>query len=59
MLILGRKTGESICIGNDVTVTVVESKSGHVKLGVTAPEQIRVDRKEIKELRDAGVRQHQ
>lgn len=59
MLVLGRKIGESVCIGNDVTVTVVESRSGHVKLGVTAPKQIRVDRKEIKELRDAGVRQHQ
>ena len=37
MLVVTRKLGESIVIGNGITVTVVEVKGGRVRLGVSAP----------------------
>lgn len=47
MLILSRRGGESLIIGNDIIVTVLGSKSGQVRLGVTAPLDIGVFREEI------------
>lgn len=47
MLILTRKTGESIVIGDDVVVTVVESSRDLVRLGVDAPRHISVHRQEV------------
>ncbi len=47
MLILTRKTGESIVIGDDVVVTVVESSRDLVRLGVDAPRSISVHRQEV------------
>ncbi len=47
MLILTRKTGESIVIGDDVVVTVVESSRDQVRLGVDAPRSISVHRQEV------------
>jgi carbon storage regulator len=47
MLILTRKVGETICIGNDITVTVLGVQQGQVRIGVTAPKQVAVDREEI------------
>ncbi len=55
MLILSRKKDEQIVIGDDITVTVVEIRGNKVRLGITAPEEVRVDRMEIHELRKAGV----
>lgn len=49
MLILTRKLNESIIIGDDVVVTIVEIEKGHVRLGVKAPKDIPVHRKEIYE----------
>ena len=49
MLVLTRKPGESIVIGNEVTVTVVELRNGQVRLGIEAPRSIEVHRKEVYE----------
>jgi carbon storage regulator len=55
MLVLTRRIGESIVIGNEVRVTVVSVKGDKVRLGVTAPEDVRVDRQEIHERRGNQV----
>lgn len=47
MLILTRRTGEVIRIGADIEVTVLEVKGYQVRIGVTAPRHIVVDREEI------------
>jgi len=47
MLVLTRKVDESIMIGDDTEVTVVEIKGDSVKLGISAPRKITVHRKEI------------
>jgi carbon storage regulator len=47
MLVLTRKPNESIMIGDDVEVSVVEVKGDQVKLGISAPKSITVHRKEI------------
>ncbi|NNE44953.1 MAG: carbon storage regulator CsrA, partial [Gemmatimonadetes bacterium] len=49
MLVLTRKTGEWISIGDDVTVRVLSVKGDHVQLGVEAPRSIAVHRGEIRE----------
>ena len=47
MLILTRKLNESIIIGDNIVVTVVEIDKGHVRLGFQAPKDVGVHRKEI------------
>ncbi len=47
MLILTRRTGETIVIGDDVTVTVLGVKGTQVRLGVNAPKETSVHREEI------------
>lgn len=47
MLILTRKIGESINIGNDVTVTVVGVQDNNVRVGIDAPKKVPVHRSEI------------
>ena len=49
MLVLSRKPGESITIGNGVTVTVLAVHGDRVKIGVTAPVEVPVHRQEIHE----------
>ena len=49
MLTLSRKLGERICIGKDVEIEVVRITSGKVYLGIVAPREIQVDRKEWRE----------
>ena len=49
MLILTRKQGESVAIGDDIQVTVVEIQGKQIKLGVKAPREISVHRQEIYE----------
>lgn len=47
MLILTRRVGETITIGNDITVTVLGVKGNQVRLGVGAPRDVAVHREEI------------
>ena len=47
MLVLSRKQNEKICIGENITVVVVEIRGDKVRLGVTAPEEVPVHREEI------------
>jgi carbon storage regulator len=49
MLLLTRKLGENIRIGDDVKITIVEVKGNHVKLGIDAPPNVKVHREEIYE----------
>jgi carbon storage regulator len=59
MLVLARKLNESIIIGDNVLITIVEIRENLVRLGVEAPREIRVDRLEVRaqvdrELADGG-----
>ena len=47
MLILTRRIGETVTIGEDVTVTVLGVKGTQVRIGVNAPRQVAVHREEI------------
>jgi carbon storage regulator len=47
MLVLTRKLGENIRIGDSVKITVLEVRSGQVKLGIEAPPEVKVHREEI------------
>jgi len=49
MLVLARRLNESIIIGDDVEVVVIDIKGDQVKLGIRAPKRISVHRKEIYE----------
>jgi carbon storage regulator len=49
MLILTRRVGESVMIGNEVTITVLGVKGNQVRVGITAPKSIPVHREEIYE----------
>ena len=47
MLILTRKSGESLMIGEDISVTVLGVKGNQVRIGINAPKDITVHREEI------------
>ena len=49
MLVITRKVGEQIRIGDDVTLTVVKIGSGGVRLGIDAPEELGIARSELAE----------
>ena len=57
MLILTRKLGERINIGDDITITLLEIKGTQVKLGIKAPKNIGIHRQEIYErIREENLR---
>lgn len=47
MLVLSRKTGESICIGENIRITVVELQHGKVRIGIESPPEVHVVRTEL------------
>jgi carbon storage regulator len=49
MLILTRRTGETVMIGNEVTLTVLGVKGNQVRIGINAPKNVPVHREEIYE----------
>ena len=52
MLVLSRKPGEQIRIGNNITLTVVSIKGNQVRLGIQAPDDVRILRQELAEWAD-------
>jgi carbon storage regulator len=49
MLILARRTGETINVGDSIRITVLDVRDGQVRLGIIAPLAVAVDREEIYE----------
>ena len=47
MLILSRKLNESIIIGDDIELSIVDIKGDQVKIGINAPKKVKVFRKEV------------
>lgn len=47
MLVLSRKTSETICIGDDIVITVIEVRGNKCRIGITAPDNVRIIRPEI------------
>ncbi len=57
MLILTRRVGESVMIGDDITLTVVEVRGDAIRLGIDAPRNVDVHREEVyRELKAANQR---
>jgi len=50
MLILTRKSGETITIGENIEVKVLSIKGGQVRIGIDAPREVNVNREEIIEI---------
>ena len=48
MLVLTRRIGETLHIGDDITVTVLDVKGTQVRVGVVAPKDVRADREEVR-----------
>jgi carbon storage regulator len=57
MLILSRRADESINIGDDIKVTVLEIRGSQVRIGISAPKHIQVDREDITERKRIEHRQ--
>lgn len=55
MLIITRKTGEGIHIGEDVVISVVEAGKDKVRLGISAPKDVKIIRTEVYESRGFNV----
>lgn len=59
MLILTRRSGETIHLGDDITVTVLGMKGNQVRIGISAPKDVEVHREEIYKLvQEEKVRAH-
>ena len=57
MLVLTRKLGEKIQIGDDINIVIMEVKGKQVKLGIEAPSNIKVHRQEIyQKIQDENIR---
>jgi len=55
MLVLTRRAGESVMIGDDVVITVLEARGDVIRLGIQAPRDVQVHREEVyRELQEAN-----
>jgi carbon storage regulator len=54
MLVLSRKVGEKILIGDNISVTIVRVAQGTVRVGVDAPQELPIVREEIKDQQQAA-----
>jgi carbon storage regulator len=54
MLVLSRKAGESIKIGDDITIKVIEIRHDQVRIGIEAPKDISILRSELKDQSPPG-----
>ena len=55
MLRLRRKKDEQILIGDDIVITVCETRSDVVQIGIDAPRDVRVDRKEVRDRQERNA----
>ena len=56
MLVLSRRESESICIGHNVVVTVVQIRRNSVRLSIDAPPEVPVHREELRDRIEAAIR---
>jgi carbon storage regulator len=57
MLVLTRKTDQSIMIGNDIEITILEVRGEQVRVGIRAPRSVQIHRKEVfEQIREANIR---
>ena len=49
MLVLSRKPGEQILVGSEIVITILSSSRGRTKIGVDAPDEVRIRRGEVVE----------
>ncbi|WP_328518404.1 carbon storage regulator CsrA [Actinoplanes oblitus] len=55
MLVLTRRAGESVMIGDDIVITVLEARGDVIRLGIQAPRDVHVHREEVyRELQEAN-----
>ncbi|MCG3771694.1 MAG: Carbon storage regulator [Nitrosomonadaceae bacterium] len=54
MLVLSREVNEEILIGENISIMVVEIRGDKVRLGIKAPQEVSVDRKEIRLMKEEG-----
>lgn len=54
MLILTRRAGESIWIGDDIEIKIVEMSPSRVSIGIQAPRQLAIQRAEVKQAQEAN-----
>ena len=47
MLVLSRKAEESMYIGDDIKITVLDIRGGQVRIGITAPQDVKIHREEV------------
>ncbi|HEY0904717.1 MAG TPA: carbon storage regulator CsrA [Marmoricola sp.] len=57
MLVLSRRAGESIVVGDDVTITILEVRGDAVRLGIDAPRSVAVHRAELLEQLESSNRE--
>jgi carbon storage regulator len=55
MLVLSRRVGESIVIGDGIMITVLEARGDNIRLGIVAPREVAVNRSELLTERDAAA----
>ena len=56
MLVLSRRIGETLCIGDNIRIKIVEVKGGQVRIGIDAPKEVEVHRSEIyKKIQESKV----